>query len=405
MKWLYNFIDPNRFDVIVFRNPTSSLENYIKRLVGLPNEEIWLADGDVFVRRAGDVDAPFHVQRKPEHVQRSVWRTIDDRGAAPQSPVDAGAAGRDGASPWAGAGWDTSGRALRCDDAGETMLRWNNRVRPIDDWLAYNAFKVVDPGSHFAVSDLRIRAGVVADEPDLVTALQLHARAHVFEWRLGHGEALVRLRPANSDAWTHEARADFSGFDPGFATNIEFWHADQRLAIYADGDLIVELTYDWGPALRLERATGASVEAAMRRVPRSNPWYHQFRPSEPQIEWSFQGSPLTLHRVGLDRDLYYQPDVLDPTSEPALGTHPGATAVTGPDQFFMLGDNSAHSQDSRLWGHPDRYVAEQIDPTPYLVHRSLIVGKAWCVYFPSPFALSEGGARFVPDFGRMRFIR
>ena len=32
---------------------------------------------------------------------------------------------------------------------------------------------------------------------------------------------------------------------------------------------------------------------------------------------------------------------------------------------------------------------------------SMIVGKAWAVYFPAPLGLKQGGV----DFGRFRFIR
>lgn len=88
-----------------------------------------------------------------------------------------------------------------------------------------------------------------------------------------------------------------------------------------------------------------------------------------------------------------------------MATHPKATAVLGPDHFFMCGDNSAASHDSRKWGDPDDLVAEQIDEAPYVVHRRLLVGRAWCVYFPAPLGLSEEGSRFIPDFGRMRLIR
>ena len=39
---LYQVFEPDRFDVVVFKNPTNPWENYIKRLVGLPGEQIAL---------------------------------------------------------------------------------------------------------------------------------------------------------------------------------------------------------------------------------------------------------------------------------------------------------------------------------------------------------------------------
>ncbi|HBS27851.1 MAG TPA: signal peptidase I, partial [Phycisphaerales bacterium] len=47
-KYLYELFPPERWDVVVFKNPESATQNFIKRLVGLPNEQVWLADGDVF---------------------------------------------------------------------------------------------------------------------------------------------------------------------------------------------------------------------------------------------------------------------------------------------------------------------------------------------------------------------
>ena len=72
-KWFYTLFDPKRFDVIVFKDPTDSSRNYIKRLVGLPGEEVWLADGDVFTRRADRPETGFMIRRKPLHVQRALW--------------------------------------------------------------------------------------------------------------------------------------------------------------------------------------------------------------------------------------------------------------------------------------------------------------------------------------------
>ena len=82
---------------------------------------------------------------------------------------------------------------------------------------------------------------------------------------------------------------------------------------------------------------------------------------------------------------------------PAFGTHPSKLAVLGEDQFMMAGDNSAYSLDSRLWGNPDEFVAAQIDDSPFVVHRDLLIGKAWGVYWLPP--------PLIPEFNRFRFIR
>jgi len=167
----------------------------------------------------------------------------------------------------------------------------------------------------------------------------------------------------------------------------------------------VELDYDWTPEERLRFVTGEVGSD----VPMGDLVGRAVFP--PQIVWKFEGSPVTLHRVRVDRDLHYRHDALRSrqkngpriTGPHAFGTHPDILAELGPDQFMMLGDNSPASQDSRLWGRPHPLVKEQIDDAPFLVNRKLLLGKAWVVYFPSPLPL--GGRKIIPDFGRLRFIR
>jgi hypothetical protein len=87
---------------------------------------------------------------------------------------------------------------------------------------------------------------------------------------------------------------------------------------------------------------------------------------------------------------------------PSYGTYP-KLAELNQDQFLMAGDNSAYSSDGRLWGNPDEFVAAQIDKAPFVVHRDLLIGKAWSVYWPATHRL--GSLPIVPNFGRVRFIR
>jgi signal peptidase I len=74
----------------------------------------------------------------------------------------------------------------------------------------------------------------------------------------------------------------------------------------------------------------------------------------------------------------------------------------GPGQFFMLGDNSAHSKDGRLWGDQDR--------VEHYVSRELLTGRALYLYWPHSFdEVNACGVRipfpFFPNFARMRFVR
>ena len=45
----YQFNDPQRGDIVVFRYPREPKEFYIKRVIGLPGEKVQIQDGSVFI--------------------------------------------------------------------------------------------------------------------------------------------------------------------------------------------------------------------------------------------------------------------------------------------------------------------------------------------------------------------
>lgn len=53
-KLAYYIGKPNRGDTVVFRPPNDHKKYYVKRVIGLPGEDIVIRDGDVFVRGYGD---------------------------------------------------------------------------------------------------------------------------------------------------------------------------------------------------------------------------------------------------------------------------------------------------------------------------------------------------------------
>jgi signal peptidase I len=422
IKGLYPFAEPHRFDVVVFKNPTDptgDAENYIKRLIGLPNEAIWLVDGDVFVGSAEEPDdlTGYQIQRKPEHIQRAVWQPVHDSDFIPVQRDRLPSAFRE---PWSGVDWQTEDRrSYRCNTAEGGTLIWANDQIPLTDWTPYNMFSLIRTGRIYEnrnVADLRISADIVADEPGLALTLEIEAREHLLQFTIADGKAVTRVRPLlGPDQWIAEQATDVGMPQAGRVYSVEFWHVDQALWIFVNGKRVGEpLEYDWSPCERIEHSFGVPMEVWMRRSP-------AIQPIQAQVRWSFSGSPVTLHEVRVDRDLYYRADTLtaqavrNPTGPgheaavrpqtPAFGTHPDKPAVLGPDHFFMLGDNSAASSDSRLWGNPHPLVAVQIDDSPFLVHRKLLLGKAWVVYFPALYPLSEDGRGVIPDFGRLRFIR
>lgn len=439
LKPLFVVSDPQRWDVVVFKNPTDPVgdtQNYIKRLVGLPNEAFALLDGDAFAGPLGSDPESLKIQRKPEFVQRAVWQPVYNSDFEPIPPADklSAAIGHswDGA-PWApkdnAAAWKLApNREWQFTGTGAAALEWRSQAWPIDDWSAYNALRysieiqrMMTPerspqpgwwtGEMYPVSDLRLTATVeCADMANFATEFELRARKQYFRFAVnGDGRATVSRSIAETGEAKESAQFSFSPRGDG-TMGFEFWHVDQQLWVFVNGSLIGQLPYEFETmADRLENSLARTRTDDFESIMQAN------APFGPVLSWSFQSAaPFSLNRVRVDRDLYYRPNKhrddnqvnLPRISGPGFATDWRDPAQLGPDDFLMLGDNSSHSRDSRFWGnaHP-LSMATFGDSQPGVVPRPMIVGKAWCVYFPAPMPFSPGSVSIIPDFGRVRFIR
>jgi len=406
LKYLYAIRSPQRWDVVVFKNPEQPQQNYIKRLVGLPNEELWIADGDLFTRptRGG---GDWSVARKPHRIQQDLWRPLFSSEWAPRMNEHDGRAWQ---GPWVAEGADTTGQAYRMvmDEDGGAALWWNGGAWPITDDTPYNETASNGQTQRFPVSDLRLRAVMNPEDPESLTATaRLGARGHEFQALLAPDGVTIRKRAASGaggaaggdTGWDVMATAALDVFENG-RTAVEFWHVDQRLSVWIDGREVCSATYDWSPVERIRLATGMEVREVGESydVRNSTDLARDETYARPVVSWRFEGSDVELTRVGLDRDLHYQPG-----RSPYRATMPQTTLALGSDQFFTLGDNSAASKDGRMWTHVDPWIAELFDPAEGVVHRDLLMGKAFFVYFPAP--LRAMGRVPIPNFGEMRFIK
>ena len=430
LKYLYAFQEPKRWDVVVFKqppDPCGPAANYIKRLVGLPQEQLLILDGDIFTAPLGADRSAFSIARKPEHVQRAVWQEVHN---SEYAPVDPTAVGKAWGRPWPGVPWELTGfdagargnaRAWRHDTDGPASLAWRWDLMPINDLASYNIWRDVPTSRRFPVSDVRVALAIDADVPShLSTTFTLESRKRAFVFSIAAGKASLRVERAREGATDStdllkEASVEFEAPSPSAPFEVEFWHVDQRLSIWVNDREVVDLEYAFDSLEDRLMASfnGRSLEDYLRTTQ---------QPTPPALRLNFDGSPVTLQRVRVDRDLYYQPATLRtdeagqfsvngaPIPGLGFGTDFQKPAQLQADQFMMCGDNSAASKDSRLWGKPSPLVekifgAEFGENAPFVVPRALLLGKAWCVYFPAPVSPTASLPKIMPDFGELRFIR
>ena len=157
-KFPYQFGEPSRWDVAVFKFPGGAKTNYIKRVVGLPNETICISHGDLFVRPSEEqdfvdfADPPdrynnipisldrFTIARKPPSKIRAMLRPVHDNDYLSPKSVAAGWPSRwaalvDGGSAQ---GWETSDdlSSFRTDGNSDegARLTYRHYVPSYEDW-------------------------------------------------------------------------------------------------------------------------------------------------------------------------------------------------------------------------------------------------------------------------------
>ncbi len=222
-KFAYAIADPKRWDVAVFKFPGNPKQNYIKRIVGLPNETLMIHHGDIYIRptakkkaSAGSPvvsDRDFTIQRKPAFKLIAMSHHVAD---TEFQPTALNAAGYPSAwQPWEpGASepptdsWKLtpSDDALRCElTAGGSDYKWLRyfyRPPTKDQWdqaIAGKSLAGVSPYASGAISDyysyntfMNVPRSLVYD----ISPAEAKARASRIEKLIG----LVRSPPGRFDS-------------------------------------------------------------------------------------------------------------------------------------------------------------------------------------------------------------
>lgn len=146
-KFNYIFSDPQRWDVIVFKYPQDARINYIKRLIGCPNEQILIQHGDIYTRPYVDgtlSNEPYKIARKPASKVETLQQRVFDSEHIPADLVKAGwpnnwqAWPKESSAKWTTKyeekAWEASVDAEGIPVENVSLLRYYHRFPSPEEW-------------------------------------------------------------------------------------------------------------------------------------------------------------------------------------------------------------------------------------------------------------------------------
>ena len=386
-KAIFSFRPPRRWELVAFRHPHRAGEIVVKRVVGLPGESIQVRHGEVYVNGK--------LQRKTLLQQRALAVLVHDANSTPNMTPGLPPRWQD---DQVGTGWRASGgRFSHPSVRGTTSIDWLNyrHWRRLPACPFGGAFSCPTDGrvGHFHVPPMGgpdqtqetsitntrgynqtrpQRAENVHPVTDVLLSLRL---VRTF----GHGQLLVRATDGReefqvrieSDQYTYEVHRNGRPLGSSGQGRLPAWTEELHLEVSLF-DRQFLLAFDGHPAV----------------VYPYQPSDPPPRPTSRPLAIGTRGLGIEIRDLRVYRDVYY--------------THPvGLTARWGLDEpvslgreeYFVLGDNSLISEDSRTW------------PGGPAVPARLVVGKPFLVHFPAR-RIDLGRWHFqVPNPGRIRYIR
>jgi len=457
-----------RWDVVVFKNVQDNHQNYIKRLIGLPGEAVRIIRGDVYIRTLSDrnddatlddkdLQAPlldatgWRIARKPHRTQSAMWQLLFDNDFQPANR----ARQQNPFKPlWEvaqpdGGGWRidvNAGRVFQyegTEPAELTFARGNKELfLPAN---AYNSYIQNAPARMTGVpcSDLRLETKLLVTGDSGAMRLTLGGRGHEFAAQV-HFDGRVRLlhRPLDRDnepaeSWDQADTWLTVGLPPfrrGRAVPLALTQVDWRVVLWVDGEPVLTTT---------DQMYRPDVAALLAKTGRDN--------APPRVGITGLAGSFQLWHTRVLRDVFYTCPVFvdverkigtdgkdyltenfgeengiekpsDWNGKPGWGTRDNPIVLrrfekrSDYDEFFMLGDNSPSSSDSRLWVEvaPTLRLYDELNAAQYrpgTVPRYNLIGKAFFVYWPAgtpvPALKDIPGVpslSIIPNVGKMRRI-
>ena len=373
-KPTYHFREPRRWEVGAFSSREENGQPFVKRIVGLPGEVIELKDGDIFIDGK--------MARKELSDVRAVRTLVYDYDFVPEDYAFAPRwiYKREAPTTYGeGLNWQPTagGFTAKAEKPEIQQIEWlvyrhwqpdRDMAGPVRDFLAYNG---TGWGGDYQVRDLMLAFDAAVPEGERGIWLSLGSPSERIEVELRVGKGSVTQVTYNGmPLVVSSGPGKILASSPNRLrfVRIEASFFDRRLIVAVNGQLLFD-----------------PVDFPVPEKSVSHP--------ASEVAIGFNGLWAEIRHLQVYRDVYYTPQ-LSGSFQPGFGI--GRPYKLGMGEFFVLGDNSPVSKDSRFWS------------TGAVVRREDFLGKPSLVYFPGrhfPLLIPGIGACWVPDFREIRYIQ
>ncbi len=340
-RWLFG--DPHRWEPTVFQYPLNRSKNFIKRLVGMPGERLKIEGGDIWTSR--DRGATWAIERKPPDPQEALFfpyypEPVEERGFFAKR------------RNWEGLGWEIDEREGRFDvDArGKVALRFvPDVVQYQSEGISGDArLPLAGEQGWGAAGDTRVRFDLTVERAGtLVVGLSEHGLARQLVLA-PEGSRAVVVRPEGEESFPIDLR-----LSDGMDLSVSFANVDDTLLVHVDGDAEASAEFKFAPspvpdpeemesrAKQLEDE--GDQQGAARLRDEALALRRKLEEGLCRVVFEAEGLKATLKDIRIDRDVHYTQD--------------GEWQIPE-GHYFMLGDNTNSSKDSRAWKIAEVYMKD-----------------------------------------------